>query len=157
MFDFDKVQKDFLSAALKAYKKKTMCDFFTAHDDEKKNTYISDERFFVIVPDEMCFITSTEKMRYVSPDVFKKMILPDCDDKENEIKDLFTSRTIPGTKKPCRVFGRQDGQEIWIDEKILAYFAGMDGLRYFSKGIRDAVAVYMYDTLVGVMLPINHK
>lgn len=156
MFDFDKVQKDFLSAALKAYKKNTMCEFFSAHDEENNLTYISNSYFFAIVPDEMCFITSTEKMRYVSPDVFKKMILPDCDDKENEIKDLFTSRTIPGTKKPYRVFGRQDGQEIWIDEKILAYFAGMDGLRYFSKGIRDAVAVYMYDTLVGMILPITH-
>ena len=69
---------------------------------------------------------------------------------------MFISRNVPGEKRSYHVFNRQDGEEIWIDEKIFAYFAGMDGLRYFCTGKRAPVAVYMYETLVGVMLPINH-
>ena len=159
MFDFDKVQKDYLTAALKAYKKHMQCNFFTAHDEEKKTTYISDGSFFVIVPDEMCFITSTDTMRHVSPDIFEKMKkdLPGCYDRENEIKDMFITRNVPtDLKRSYHVFGHQSGEEIWIDEKILAYFASMDGLSYFCTGKRAPVAVYMYETLVGVMLPINH-
>lgn len=158
IFNFDKVQKDFLSAALKATKKNSACGWFTAHSEGQKVTYISDGHFFARVPDEMCFVRSSDRMRQIKAETFESYDLPKTYDDEYRLTDTMTSRTVTGIKDPVHIFTTQDGQEVWINEKLLAYFKDMQTVRFYQKnGFRNAVAVYVTDWLAGVLLPINHK
>ena len=154
-FDFDKVQKDFLAAALKAQKKNAWCDWFMGHDDEKKNTFISDGHFIAILPDVMCYIKTGEKTRTIDAKTFLQNM-----PKEYDIKPVIDTGMRKDITSPCKVtvciLKAEDGDEIWINKKYLDYFSGMN-YRLAGTTAKAPVMVYALDVPVGLILPINHK
>lgn len=123
------------------------------HDDDKKNTILSDGHFLAIVPDAMCFVKTNG--REIKADTLLKNLTP-----EHELSRLddtgTTKQIIPGKKDAARILKLND-EEIWVDEKYLAYFEKMS-VRYMGTGMRAPVMVYWADTLLGMILPIvNHK
>lgn len=159
IFNFDKVQKDFLTAALKSYKKNVFCEWFTAHSDEDHTTYISNGNFFARIPDEMVFVKANDKMRQIKTETFEKFDLPGSNDEEYRLTDTMTCRTVSGVKDPVHIFSTRMGEEVWINEKLFAYFKDMTSIRLYQKGNarNAAIAVYVADWLAGVLLPIHHK
>lgn len=152
LLDFDKVQTDYLKASLKTSHKGGMCQWFFSHDDEKENTILSDGHFLAVVPDRMCFVKSNG--REISPDIIRKNLVS-----EHELVELIDTGTsrqiIPGKKDMVHVFKIND-DEIWINEKYIAYFEKMS-VRYMGTGMRAPVMVYWADMFLGMILPVNHK
>lgn len=152
--NFDKVQKDFLAACLKAAKKRVGCEWFTGHNDDRQETYISNGHFIAIVPDEMCFIQPGTKGRKIDFQTIKKN-MPD-ESLLDALTDTQTSRQIPAQKITCRIFQNKDGEEIWVNEKLLSYFDGME-CRFLGSKPTAPIMVYSLGRAVGMVLPISHK
>lgn len=136
ILDFDKVQTDYLKASLKTSHKGGMCAWFLSHDEEGNNTYLSDGHFIAIVPDAMCFVKSNG--REINPDSLKKNFTPSYELKV--ITDTGLSIAVAGTKETAHIF-KLDEDEIWINEKYLAYFAKMP-VRYMGTGRRAPVMLF---------------
>ena len=150
-FNFDKVQKDFLSAALKADKADKMCSWFTGKDTEHERTILSDGHFLAIIPDEILYVRGSKNIRNISAETFLRNMKPDYD--LQPVTDTGIRRNVD--KDTVCVLKNHD-EEIWINEKYLKYFAGMS---YTLKGTdrKNPVQVYVLDQCVGMILPVYHK
>lgn len=149
--NFDKVQKDFLSEKLKATKKGNFCEWFTAHDESRAETYVSNGQFFAVIPDEICFIQEETHSRGIKPESLKRCI------PETEGGFLHYTGTIKKIDKiNAYIFTTADGEEIWIAEKYYKYFENMN-CHYCGSGAKSAVVVYVLDRIVGLILPVNHR
>jgi hypothetical protein len=150
-FDFDKVQKDFLAAALKACKTGLFCPWFASPDTENKKTIISDGHFLAIIPDDMLFVKSAGNMREINAESFLRNMK-----QAYELQPVTDTGLRKTVDKNTVCILKTETDEIWIDEKYLKYFAGMS---YTLKGTdcRNPVQVYVLDQCVGMILPIAHK
>lgn len=151
-FDFDKVQKDFLTAALKASKTEAMCNWFTGYIESDKKTILSDGHFAAFVPDDLLFVKRAGNIRDFNADTFKKNLLPE--------KDLQTVIDTGMRKKIDKdticILKNEQGEEIWVNEKYMKYFTGM-ACHYKGTDKKSPVQVFCLETLVGIILPIAHN
>jgi hypothetical protein len=155
LLNFDKVQKDFLSAALKATANNIPCEWFTGEADN--SICLSDGHFIAFVPREMCFVAAAEnsRVRKLPETTFKNMIV----DRDTLSPATYTNmqRTIPGTNKTVNVFTLENGEEAWLNEKYVKYFEGMGHCKTYGTTMRNPIYFYVMDRLVGMILPINHN
>lgn len=151
-FDFDKVQKDFLTAALKASKTGGMCNWFTGGMESDKKTILSDGHFAAFVPDDLLFVKRAGDMREISGDTFKKNLMPEKD--LQTVIDTGMQKKID--KDTICILKNEHGEEIWVNEKYMKYFAGMD-CHYKGTDKKHPVQVFCIDVLVGIILPITHN
>lgn len=148
IYDFDKIQKDYLTAALKAVKNGTSCPWIFAHCDADKTTIISDHYFMAIIPDDLVYVASKQTMH---TDALLRNIQPDYS--LDVAEDTGLRKTID--KNTVCIF-KVKNEEIWINEKYIKYFAGMDyDLRGTTK--KQPLQVYVNDKCIGLILPINHN
>jgi hypothetical protein len=97
-------------------------------------------------------------MRKISAETFEKYDLPRSYEEEYRLKDTMTCKTVPAIKDPVHIFTNDTGGEVWINERLFAYFKDMTSIRLYQKdSVKNAIAVYVADYLVGVLLPINHN
>lgn len=153
-FDFDKVQKDFLSAALKAQKKGTPGNWFTCEDTEKHRIFISDGHFLAIVPDKICCVQAGGKGRKIKPEAIK--MPEECDLKPVADTGMRKDITSPVKATICILKAQDAEEEIWINKKYLDYFSGMN-YRIMGTGAKAPIMLYVLDVAVGMIMPINHK
>lgn len=156
ILNFDKVQKDFLTAALKTSHDRTKHnDWIYSHSEEKKMIILSDGHFIAAVPESMCFVNAQDDcgVRILQPQTFEKMV-PSFYDQSERLTDSMTTRQITGAKTKVHILTTENGEEIKIDEKYYSYFSSMDEKQFFCKGKKNPVYVFVYDQFVGCILPI---
>lgn len=149
-FDFDKVQKDFLTAALKASKNGIMCNWCTGSMESDKKTILSDGHFAAFVPDDLLFVKRAENMRNINGDTFKKNLMPEKD--LQTVIDTGMQKKI--SKDTICILENEQGEEIWVNEKYMKYFAGMN-CHYKGTDKKHPIQVFCIDVLVGIILPIS--
>lgn len=157
LLNFDKVQKDFLAAALKrSHDSRTACGWIYSRNENRKEIILSDGYFFAAIPQEMCFVTAMEDtgIRLIPAESFEKMVPRDYDDSER-LTDTQTIKTTAATGKiKIHTLTTNDGQEIWINQKYYDYFSGMDSIQFYTAGKKHPIKVFVYDRFVGIILPI---
>lgn len=147
MWNFDKVQKDYLNKILK-----NDCEWFAAADD--CTAYISNGHFIVAMPREFCGIDcNLPDHTRITAENFKKMIDVNIYDFE-ELSDSKT--TMQHERDNIRMLKNSEGVDIWINEKYVKYFEDMN-IKYYGSGPKNVVYVEAHGCIVGLILPINHK
>lgn len=144
----DKLQKDFLTLALKGKEK----PIITTTDT---HVYLCNGYFFGKIPRKACYLTAGEGCRELSADTFKKM------ENAPEAEVLtYTGRTqtIDGLKKTARIYTTQNGEEVWLNSKYAAYFDERECQIIKTEGSpkNSPVKFYYLNSLIGVVLPINY-
>lgn len=147
MWDFDKVQKDYLNKILKGDRA-----WFAAADDY--TAYISNGHFIVAMPREFCGIDcNLPDHTRITADAFKKMI----DVNIYEFQELLdTNTTLKVDKDHVKMLKNAEGDDIWINEKYAKYFSDMN-IKYYGSTPRNIVYITALDTIVGCIMPIHHK
>lgn len=149
IYDFDKVQKDYLNAALKASKNGTSNMWIFAHCEDEKVTIISDSYFMAMIPDDLVFVQthkifsdSSALLRNIAPDYTLSPAI-----------DTGMKKTID--KNTVCIF-RVNDIDVWVNEKYVKYFAGMN-CEFRGSTKKAPLQIYVNDKCIGLILPINHN
>ena len=149
IYDFDKIQKDYLTAALKAKKKGSQCAWILAHNTAENTTIISDKYFMAIIPDDLVFVKSDNML----PDI--KNLLRIVQPKYALYPATNTGMKKTIDKETVCIF-ETNNDTIYVNEKYIKYFAGMD-CEIYGTTKKSPLQVYVNENCVGVILPINHN
>lgn len=146
VFDFDKLQADFLKSFCKDDKQ-----FFGASDGDK--CYISNGHMIGVMPAVICGV-NLDHVEYqrCTVESFKNMF-------KNAVHDrvlIDTGITKKITGATVKVFAFQDNPDevVWLDEKYCKYFEKMN-CQISGSTEKSCVIFETIGDIVGMILPIN--
>ena len=152
LFDFSKVQKDYLTAVLKAEKSGSFSGWFIGHKEEDKITYFSDGHFVACIPDQMCYVKAAGRVRVLdNPGFLDNNLIAEAE--QVELFDRGMRKKIDSRKVNVCILENDDFC-VWVNEKLLNYFTGMR-VHFMGKSPVNPVMVYMGEQLVGIIMPIK--
>ena len=150
--DFTKIQNEVMKDSFDNYH---VTKFWHGSFENESGTYhgITDGHMVVVIP---------ENYYYLSENVFKcqkwrfKNIVKEAD---NAAPITLTGEllTITGKKKPLMIFKNEAGEKIYIDSALHDNFKTTSAISYKGTTPKSPIYLYVYGTLIGVILPVNHK
>ena len=131
--------------------------------DEKKFNFlhfIKDDHIYIVSNGAAIYIIPMNKFYLDVDKTFKKapvklenLLKEEWD--ADELVDCKIEKTIPATKQKVMVLQNKNGEEIWLNVKLMNVF-DKEWCTYKGSSAKAPVFIYEEGVLSGVVLPIAH-
>lgn len=143
---FTDVQRNYLRAVIRRDQ-----EFFAAEDENY--FYISEGHYAVRIPLEVCGVRVHKDHFKMSPLGFNNMLTPNAD----LVQIFFTGAS--NVNNGVHVYKFESAEEysfnVYLAENIVKIFTKEDGFTFWSTGENKAAYVKLYDSIYGIICPVN--